>query len=366
MRKENKMSKIEKQDKWSYSKLSTYLQCPMKYTIEYVCGMTEEFNAALHEKRTYGTYVHALLENRLLGSPNTQMDVLEYEEKKLLSKYDQPLVEEEVLMLETLKERAITIFNVVKQDPFLSECEVVKDVNGDPMVEYSFEIPIGKKIFRGFVDFVVRHIPTGRVWLVDAKTVSQKQNELQYEHNMQLPLYMYALQDVTIENGQLLGDTLIGGMIYQISNKELKDPKINKNGSISRSAPGCTWDTYKRVVEANGFAVADYAEMEEKCLSLEDLVIAVPLLYTPKRSKFLWDMASYIMSNPTHTHTPVFNNQCTQRCSHKQVCMELADRGDWSELDTDKIKSILIEFSYIERQSREQEEEEDDRTDTNN
>lgn len=132
-----------------------------------------------------------------------------------------------------------------------------------PIVERAFMCDLPP--FRGFmgvVDWVARHKPTDRVFVIDHKTRQQMRPPEVEETNLQKAIYQYMLRQNGIETD--------GSAIMQIWHEPPRQPKVNKDGQLSRAKIRTTWESYAKAVLDAGFDVDSYAEMEAKCNPIED------------------------------------------------------------------------------------------------
>lgn len=114
----------------------------------------------------------------------------------------------------------------------------------------------------GYLDWVATN-REGETFLIDFKVRKKRSNHDAYfdmlEDDWQLPLYVYALRQK--------GYNIQGVAHLNIYGQVPKEPKVNKNGSISRSACDTDWETYANAVMRARLDPNNYLTMKEK---LED------------------------------------------------------------------------------------------------
>lgn len=127
----------------------------------------------------------------------------------------------------------------------------------EPMyVEHKLEIDLGGgDTFWGIVDFVGAS-PDGMVECIDWKVRGEIQDPDRHRYPLQQVVYAFMLYTRGIEVDKI-GTCQMRGVMA-------KDPKINKNGAISRSAVRTTWDHYAEFAENNGQDPDEYLDMKEK------------------------------------------------------------------------------------------------------
>lgn len=195
------------------------------------------------------------------------------------------------------------------------EYEVVA-LDGVPLIEFSLDVPIeGFDSFGGTVDIVLREKATGAQWLVDYKSKKTFDGEDADRHNLQFATYQQLLA--------LKGVDVVGSKMFEILTEEPKEPKVNKDGTVSRAACNTTWEIYKSVVERHGGNPTDYADVEAK---LKDKVFFkfVDTYRSPEHVKAVYEniivpAAREMAAEPTPI--PVMNKFVCKSCSFEQLCM---------------------------------------------
>jgi hypothetical protein len=122
----------------------------------------------------------------------------------------------------------------------------VVSIKGKPAVEFRVETLLpNQQIFVGYVDVLLQDKVTGLVHLIDWKTKSRFMDEVDFEFDGQMPLYAWAvLQQYDIFVGYV--------EMYQILKKLPGEPKVNKNGALSKAKNIKTdWATYEQTAVVN-------------------------------------------------------------------------------------------------------------------
>lgn len=128
---------------------------------------------------------------------------------------------------------------------------------GEPLVELKMSIPIpGWEGYVGIADWVAEDQHTGKVYAIDWKTRGRIADPRSEDVNLQLMTYLHMLWS--------LGIKVDSGAIVQVLSKLPVQPKLNKNGQMSRSKVATDWSTYEEALIANDLDPDDYYEMRDK------------------------------------------------------------------------------------------------------
>jgi hypothetical protein len=126
-----------------------------------------------------------------------------------------------------------------------------------PMVEAELSKPIpGWDRYVAHLDWLALDPLTNAVWLVDFKTRGTFLPEFSEETNLQHSSYQKMLMD--------LGLACNGTATIQILSKMPAEPKINQNGSVSRTSVKTDWPTYKAAILRAGGDPNHYLDMKSK------------------------------------------------------------------------------------------------------
>lgn len=193
-------------------------------------------------------------------------------------------------------------------------------------VEVPFELkPRGLRNNRwiGYIDTILQD-ESGDNWLVEHKFPEQQfRSEEDMDLSTQIGMYQYI--------ADRLGIKVIGTIYNQILAKLPATPKINMNGSISRSEIYCDWETYADFVVANGGMSTDYiADMFPKLAGKE--FFRRHFIYRPKTQVALYreELEAVTWSLiAKRKHIFMSDNAINCRgCSYKELCMEKARGRD--------------------------------------
>jgi putative RecB family exonuclease len=174
------MKTAQDHDHLSYSQISTYLTCPLRYKLQYVDRIPPAFTAA---SLAFGSAIHeavaAFYQTRLEGDelrPDQMLDVYravwlrEENVKYFNGDSERSLVEKAKSMLAVFHE----------------SCDPSITVLG---VEEYFQLPLGGlPPFEGYID-LIEQSPDTKITLVDLKTAAKKPSNSNVHSNLQLTAY---------------------------------------------------------------------------------------------------------------------------------------------------------------------------------
>lgn len=211
------------------------------------------------------------------------------------------------------------------------------------VVESKFEIPIrgiSTKLI-GYWDAIVRS-SDGNLWLVENKFPQQRfRSEADLELDGQVGVYQYA--------AHRLGYPVIGTIYNQILARLPAEPKVNKDGSLSRARICTDWQTYQSFAVRQGLDPAHYSEMQEKLVDFEFFQrnhIYRPLieirLFTRDMERRIWDMRG----SKKHIYRSESFIICGH-CPYRELCLESVKGGD---------TAYIIANQFEPKKSREEEE----------
>lgn len=123
-----------------------------------------------------------------------------------------------------------------------------------PAVELPFrcEIP-GWSGFTGRVDWVSRHLPTGRTWITEFKVRGRLTAASSEAADLQKIIYQHCLAEA-------YGVETTGVQTIEILNKLPAQPRRNRDGSMSRVRIATDWETYRAALLECGLQPSDYEE----------------------------------------------------------------------------------------------------------
>lgn len=308
-----------RQRRLSFSQLSTWQRCRHQWALRY----EEELSSRSERPQLdLGSAVHEGLAAGLTDrNPNDVISAWADEKYK-----DARLFVDERANLEILIEKA---FGLVERTlKFIDHGHKWQTMLLDtvPLVEFEFEaeLPVrGWHGFVGYVDWVARDLETGHSWLIDFKVRESFQADDNEETNMQMAIYQHLLK--------LRGVQAQGSMSFQIKAELPKQPKLNKDLSMSRAACFTDWATYERALIAHNLNPADYEEMKTK-LSETEFYRLSRAFRSETEVQNTWDHvvipgARDIARRSKQIHRSIGFMNC-KGCQYKELCFEQLRGGD--------------------------------------
>lgn len=253
--------------KISHSEISTYLDCQKKWDLQYNKGLRFD---NIHTK--FGSMGHSALETRIIPDELLYPELKEEFGISSWVKYFEPIFKE--------------------IDDYFKEYDLI-------FTEHRVE----NEVLKGVIDCVWKHKTTGRYLITDYKfsNTDKGQEDVLLDEQM----YIYAVL-LALELGISLEQIDIG--YINIPKKEMDNPRILKNGQLSRDkAQNVTYDKYVETINELGLNIADYedflAEISgRKLISIEPQPINV-------------DMAYRIMENVDNVVRDMQKNYILEKCS---------------------------------------------------
>jgi hypothetical protein len=187
---------------------------------------------------------------------------------------------------------------------------------------FGVRIPRTGVVLLGYMDAVIQE-PDGSVWLAEFKfPKSRFRSPDDLELDGQIGAYQWA--------ARRLGYNVVGTKFIQVLAKDPTTPKMNKDGSLSRAAITCDWDTYAACVQAAGLNPLDYLDMRAK-LSGVQLQVET-LLYRPDREieRFGRDLQQRVLEMRRKTKR-IYRNENVFNCGmcqFREPCVEVMKGGD--------------------------------------
>jgi putative RecB family exonuclease len=191
-------------DHISYSQISTYLQCPLKYRFNYIDRLKPEFTSA---SLAFGQAVHqavaSYFESALRGEHLTADNMTDIYRESWRGcdgppiKYDKGGSEDKFLQ----KASDILTLWHSNQDPTV-------EVLG---VEEPFSVNLGEKAdypgnglppLVGYVDHILK-MPDGNITLIDLKTAARKPSQTQADQTLQLTAYSLGAEELGFDPDEL-------------------------------------------------------------------------------------------------------------------------------------------------------------------
>lgn len=306
----------------SYSRMRTYRSCGYKYNFIYNMGYVP---LVAEVAPTLGSAGHAGLAAGYLGQ--SVDEALERWKSDFVSNHpmytigDMDVVRVLGEMADEVVQQACVIVPRALEELCLEEWEFLT-YKGKPLVEVKFAFPLDRwKGFTAVIDAVAKHKPTNRVWVIDNKFRKTLQSDEIEEMDIQLPIYQQGLWSLGIET--------IGTMTNQILSKVPAQPKLNKDGSMSRARISTTWDVYRNALLANNLDPVCYLEMKDK---LDVEFFRQTYVYRNRQQvQAIWDeivrkTAVEMRDNPSYVRN--LGSLGCRSCGIKEYCMEDLRGGD--------------------------------------
>lgn len=247
----------------SYSGISSYQTCRERWKLQNVYGLRKTTATYAMD---VGSAVHHALEHMLLGTCETPEQGVESWVKSIWAKVpaddgDEPDGASLTLLEDHLNEVQTTAVQVVPRvvNEILNQglSTVMHPVTGAPLVEQELTVDLpGWDGFASHIDWIAAD-PEGNIWVIDFKTRKTFQTDDDELVNLQNAVYVHMVRTV-------LGLDIAGTKTFQVRSDPMRSPKVNKNGTVSKAAVVCDWDTYAAVVIEAGQDPADYLDMRDK------------------------------------------------------------------------------------------------------
>lgn len=335
----------------SHSQISKYANCPKSWWYYMVARLQLNRIDTMVGKRTLGKLIHMGLDQAIRRRlPNSQVpgsftlkDMYKVWYTEEIESFQDGILPEELTMLQDLIFQAEAIVPKVIRELDLdnNKWETLHDKDGEPIIEYELysELPNGVKML-SYVDWAVRDLDTGQVFIIDFKTTGRKKST--YDLEVQVSgIYNIALQQAGII------DDHAEAIIIEIDSKELKRPTLNKDGSMSKAMLHTTWDIYKSELLDNELDPDDYIDMRRKLMDIK-FVTQHRVLRTKVESINIWNNRStivdQIMESLSKEKDEVFpanlNNTMCNSCEFLEACKEDIAGFGFQELVNAGIYSI--------------------------
>ena len=219
-------------------------------------------------------------------------------------------------------------------------------VNGQPMCELRFEIPLpigdsqGNQIFyRGTLDGVIED-EHGRLWVKEYKS-AKAFRIYHFDTDDQITAYVWALQSI-------FPDREVAGVVYQQHKKTFPmPPRVLKTGKVSTAAnQNTTWALYNKVLkdvygEWSNFPAENKAYLNKLAAEESDdsdNYIRRDWLYRNQHQlaaqgeKIVLEAEEIL--NPNLPLYPNPSKDCAWQCPFEAACVAMDDGSDWESLVT--------------------------------
>ncbi|MBM3302481.1 MAG: PD-(D/E)XK nuclease family protein [Deltaproteobacteria bacterium] len=181
----------------SYSQVSTYLTCPLRYKLQYVDFIAPAFTAS---SLVFGQAIHeavgAFYQQQLIGDSLRPDEMLDVYRQAWLSQDGAAVRFFNGDNEESLTEKAKQMLTV-----FHDSFDLGAQILG---IEEFFEVRLAKDVppFQGYID-LIEQSPAGGITVVDLKTASKKPSSSQAHSNLQLTAYAIGAQALGFDPDQL-------------------------------------------------------------------------------------------------------------------------------------------------------------------
>lgn len=200
----------------------------------------------------------------------------------------------------------------------LAEFTIVRDNNGNPLTEFEIEVPIRGIKTRLYVrvDAVLSDGGSGH-WLAEFKFPGNQFRPYDdIRMSTQIAIYQFALRRAGIPT--------VGVLYFQALGKQPATPKLNKDGSMSRSDISTTWEVYEKALVENGLNPMDYIDMQPKLADKK--FITVDRIYrSPDQLRAFQDElahSAYSLTAPKKYILFSDNAINCRGCQFREICEE--------------------------------------------
>ncbi|RMG49032.1 MAG: PD-(D/E)XK nuclease family protein [Acidobacteria bacterium] len=248
--------------RFSYSRLSTFRQCPRRYAFRYLEGVPEAFRTV---ESVLGSAVHAALrwlyERRDAGErPGVSGLVAEFDRRFDAELGPSVKVVRAGESVEDHRRRGRQLLERFHRDRF------VADTTSTVSLESRFDIVLGGRFgFTGFIDRVARE-PDGTLHVIDYKTTGRPRRSLDPDEALQLHAYGLACRRRHggpirvsfhyLEDGSGIGESFGDGVAARAERTLVSriEEVVQARSFPPRPTQLCAWCGYRDRCEASGFA----------------------------------------------------------------------------------------------------------------
>lgn len=309
----------------SYSQLADFQACPYRWSLRYFRGLRPKATA---RPLALGDAVHQCIANWLINQNRDSAEAIQeamdhwvetntpddfYNTEKEEEFYEIIAIAPQLaaMLAENIKERGWQTLNI----------------NGKPSVELDLQTQIGNGFdaFIGHLDWLCWDPNSNLIRLVDFKVRRTFMPQEAEETNLQQAVY----QELCRRNGI----PVAGTVTFEVRNSVPSSPKLNKNGTMSRTAIQTDWPTYRSALVDAGLDPAGYADMEEKLAGYQ---FTNPLhsYRTPEETRRIWDtvvlpvagqineLKTTLRADNAHEPVRVLKHLTCQSCQFRTVCLQ--------------------------------------------
>lgn len=196
---------------------------------------------------------------------------------------------------------------------------------GVPQVEVSLRVTYKDVDFAGTPDAILRHKPTGALWLFDHKFRSVFRPPWSEDLNLQMAFYQGLALEAGIE--------VVGTRQYQIKPALPKRPELTTKGTMSVADIATDWETYAAACVEAGLNPDDYKERMLPKLNHKVWFdhTSTRALRSSEEVLRHWDETIVPAAQAILARTrPLrcFNFFTCSACSYRELCIEDTKQGD--------------------------------------
>lgn len=297
-----------------FSQLLTYKKCRHKHDLAYLERLEP---STANPAMLFGTLGHARLADLFLGTSKHS------DEAVARAREDFPDLKEREDLISEAQRVADWHF------PALEKRFAPATHDSHPLVEYSLLTDVNGKPFGGTPDMVAVDKEDGSVWVLDWKFRSSFLPPDSELLNLQMIVYIKLLR--------MKGIDVAGSRQVQIRPYLPKQPKVNKDGSVSKAACQTDWLTYAKAVLMAGGNPGEYLDMKAKLDGVTFIdVDSCKTLRSEQEIDFFWDNECLpALKEIQERKTPkpggrIFDQMTCRGCQYRDLCVEEAKGGDVS------------------------------------
>lgn len=326
----------------SHTLLETAKRCLKKTEYRWIRGYRPRIKGVKLER---GTWVHELLAAYYTAWRDGRDPVAEANEaqKRMLQEKWHPLFDEEKEALgEDMPEEAWSIFGRYVRHWGAWDKENIAKIL---FVEKSLRIklPWLPAPFEFKCDLVYLS-KLGTVNIVDHKVVGSIPDEEDRMLDNQGPRYVLGIQEVLRRKG-LLNKVKGVVVIYDYIRDRLPaEPKLNKDGSLSKAQIDTDYDTYMAAIKGHGLNPDDYAEILDKIArNQKPYFDRWPVPVTPQRlqtEQLEMAEAAGLLTPREFYPRSLDRTRCRWDCEYKDLCLIEIQGGDITPILKDRFEVV--------------------------
>lgn len=301
----------------SFSQVNTWKACTFRWWLRYRARLESTKRSV---PLTIGTVGHAMIHNAIIAEWDLPLSFIEvgWPDADLL----EHMGEDEYTKVAEFYEDAPYIIRHVLDD---FEGWDFTHLETSVTSKRRPDLGLADSLYMGYVDAIVKD-PDGYFWIVDWKLRGTFAGP--EEWNPQMSMYRRMVKDT-------LDIDVQGTIIYEIKPYLPAYPKLNKNGTMSRSACKTDWETYRRCLIDANLDPSKYDDMRIKLegrefrrsnrhyCELETSDVVIDTAITPYAKQIMMDDSSGMTINEAaKVHGLQYGFMCKQ-CEFKPICTNI-------------------------------------------